>query len=224
MKALLSCLLVSAFSAGLFGQGALAPPGGPAPSMKSLDQIEPRTPVSSLPFTISTPGSYYMTKNLSVASGDGITISASNVMLDLNGCTISSTAASATGTAIRISSSFRNITIVNGGIAGGVTVSGGTFSGSGFAGGIDVPSGFAGDIFVRHVTVRGLLQAGIRFADTVESCSVDTVGGGGIDSGTVTNSTALNCGLVAINAITVENCYGTSFNTTGIGAAATVSN
>jgi len=37
--------------------------------------FEPRTPISSLPFTISTSGSYYLTKNLSVATGDGITIS-----------------------------------------------------------------------------------------------------------------------------------------------------
>src|SRR5260370_6407387 len=84
----------------LFAQGNLAPPGAPAPTMKSLDQIEARTPISSAPFTISAPGSYYLTKDLSVTTGNGITISADNVTLDLNGFTISSTAASATGTAI----------------------------------------------------------------------------------------------------------------------------
>jgi len=41
-----------------FAQGSLTPPGAPAPTMKSLDQIEPRTPISSLPFTISSSGSY----------------------------------------------------------------------------------------------------------------------------------------------------------------------
>src|SRR5437667_49820 len=44
-----------------FGQGSLTPPGPPAPSMKSLAQIEPRTPISSLPFTINAAGSYYLT-------------------------------------------------------------------------------------------------------------------------------------------------------------------
>ena len=41
-----------------FAQGPLAPPGPPGPTMKTLDQIEPRTPISSLPFTISASGSY----------------------------------------------------------------------------------------------------------------------------------------------------------------------
>jgi parallel beta-helix repeat protein len=71
-----------------FAQGSLAPPGSPAPTMKSLSQIEPRTPISSLPFTISTAGSYYVTANLTNASGDGITISTNDVTLDLNGFTL----------------------------------------------------------------------------------------------------------------------------------------
>ena len=70
-------------------QGPLAPPAGPpAPSMKSLDQIEPRTPISSLPFTIAAPGSYYVTRNLALSAGepgDGITIQTDNVTLDLGG-------------------------------------------------------------------------------------------------------------------------------------------
>jgi hypothetical protein len=70
----------------LRAQGSLTPPGAPAPTMKSLDQIEPRTPISSAPFTISQPGSYYLTTNLVAVSGDsGIFIQANNVTLDLNG-------------------------------------------------------------------------------------------------------------------------------------------
>ena len=41
-----SHLLVAALAIGAtwaFGQGALAPPGAPAPTMKSLDQVEART-------------------------------------------------------------------------------------------------------------------------------------------------------------------------------------
>jgi hypothetical protein len=33
-----------------FAQGSLTPPGAPAPMMKSLDQIEPRTAITNLPF------------------------------------------------------------------------------------------------------------------------------------------------------------------------------
>src|SRR2546421_9068090 len=117
----LACAFLLAASGGsIDGQGSLTPPGAPAPTMKTLAQIEPRTPISSLPFTISTSGSYYLTKNLSVATGDGITISVDKVTLDLNGFTISSNAASATGTGILLSGTLTNVTIVNGYITGGV--------------------------------------------------------------------------------------------------------
>jgi hypothetical protein len=77
------CLAVSAF-----GQGSLSPPtGAPAPTMKTLQQVEPRTPISSAPYTISQPGSYYLTTNLT--SGEhGIIIATNGVTLDLMGFTI----------------------------------------------------------------------------------------------------------------------------------------
>ncbi len=77
-------------------QGALTPPGGPGPVMRSLDQIyarlDARIPItnSSTPVTISTPGSYYLTTNLTVSNGNPITIATNNVTLDLNGCTVAS--------------------------------------------------------------------------------------------------------------------------------------
>ena len=78
-------------------QGSLTPPGAPAATMKSLDQVEARTPILSAPFTITNSGSYYLTANLTVSINCGITILASGVTLDLNGFTISSTAASPAG-------------------------------------------------------------------------------------------------------------------------------
>jgi hypothetical protein len=69
-----------------FAQGSLTPPGAPAPTMKTLAQIEPRTPIASLPFTITNAGSYYLTTNLVGTSGtNGITIASGNVTLDLEG-------------------------------------------------------------------------------------------------------------------------------------------
>ena len=69
-----------------FAQGSLTPPGAPAPTMKTLEQIEPRIPISSLPYSISQPGSYYLTTNLTgVAGQNGITITGARVTLDLMG-------------------------------------------------------------------------------------------------------------------------------------------
>src|SRR5438067_13816044 len=85
-------------------QGSLTPPGAPAPTMKSLDQVEARTAItntSSL-VMISQPGSYYLTHNLIVSSGNAIDITTNQVTLDLNGFTISSTPVSAAGYASQL--------------------------------------------------------------------------------------------------------------------------
>ncbi|HZJ13677.1 MAG TPA: hypothetical protein VFD27_01440, partial [Chthoniobacteraceae bacterium] len=73
-------------------QGPLTPPGAPAPTMKTLDQIEPRTAINSTNtpgdddslFKITQPGSYYLPGNITgVATKHGIEITASDVTLDL---------------------------------------------------------------------------------------------------------------------------------------------
>jgi parallel beta-helix repeat protein len=100
-----------------FSQGALTPPGPPAPTMLSLAQIEPRTPVSVAGAILNTPGSYYLTTNILGASGaNGITISSGNVTLDLNGFTVQGTPGSLNG--VYVSGGFTNIIVRNGIITG----------------------------------------------------------------------------------------------------------
>ena len=79
--------LVLFLSVSAWAQGPLTPPGSPGETMKSLSQIEPRTPIESLPFTISTPGSYYLTGNLTSA-GNGIVVTCDNATIDLMGFTL----------------------------------------------------------------------------------------------------------------------------------------
>lgn len=177
--------------------------------MKSLDQIETRTPISYAPFIITTPGSYYLTTNLTVRLGDLIDINANEVTLDLNGFTLASTTAKASGYAINITGRT-NITILNGHIRGGVTNNNGTFSGSGFDGGIYASSP-SYNLHVSHVTVSGCLDYGINLgtfnSSAIEDCSAQNIGSYALEADTVTHSTALSFGTHGITACTVSDSY-----------------
>jgi hypothetical protein len=226
--------LVSTFSlqpSTLLAQGSLTPPGAPAPTMRTLTQVEPRTPISSAPFTISVSGSYYLTTNLTVSSGNAITIAANGVTLDLNGFTISSTAASATGYGISLNSSLSDITIVNGHICSGVTNNGsGIYSGSGFAIGIGYTANAPTNVVVSKVSVSGVLSRGIYLGTgnttVVEACTVTTAGYSGIAASTIKDSVGNDCGnnMAAIWGDQVANCRGISVGGNGVTASATALN
>ena len=87
------------------GGGTLQPPGPPTTgTMKTLDEVEPRKAVQSLPgdadslYVINESGSYYLTGNITgVASKHGIEIKAKNVTLDLMGFSITGVAGSGNG-------------------------------------------------------------------------------------------------------------------------------
>lgn len=94
--------------------GSLNPPAPPtAGTMKPLDQVEPRTPISSVPYTITQSGSYYLTQNLT-STDTGITVNANDVTIDLCGFTLTgpgNTSGSNYGISLGIR---RNVEIRNG--------------------------------------------------------------------------------------------------------------
>lgn len=199
----------------VFAQGSLTPPGAPAPTMKSLDQVEARTAITNAAsqVTISQPGSYYLTRNLTVASGNAININTNGVTLDLNGFTISSTVASAAGTGISLNGGLRNVTIANGMIQGSVTNNGsGVYTGGGFANGISYSGNPPVNVLVSRISVSGCLTDGIYLnigeSTVAEACTVRTVGSFGIYASTIKSCAAVDCGGYAIAGDQVSDCRG----------------
>lgn len=179
--------------------------------------VEPRTaiPAGSATVVISTPGSYVLTGNLTVATGDGITVTVDNVTLDLNGYTIASTAASPTGFGIHLSGGRTNVAIANGHIRGTRVYSGSAFSGGGFGSGIDYSGPAPRSVRVANVSVTGVGNFGIDLgvserSSSITQSTVRTAGSLGLRAGSVADSAALEIGGAnAVSAGSVSNVFGT---------------
>jgi len=146
------------------GQNYIEPPanalsnGVPIPTMKTMDQVEPRALITSLPYVISAPGSYYVASPLTGCSGsNGIAIAASHVRLDLSGFPLQGVSNSLSG--IAVLGAQNNIEIRN-----GIVCNWGMF-------GIDA-AGQAKDISVVEIKAYGNGAGGIYVGENscVERC------------------------------------------------------
>jgi hypothetical protein len=154
-----------------------------------------QTVISSLPYTISTAGVYVLNQSLHYpsATGNAITISASNVTINLNGYGIINTATQngSTASVAIYGNNVENITIENGEIFGffrGIFLSG-TLSGNNFN---------VGHV-IQGMRVAYCLYTGIflEYASNsvVQNCQVSSVGTTG--GGTVVNSGAYAIPIVS---------------------------
>jgi Fe-S cluster assembly iron-binding protein IscA len=225
MKQLLILLISATF---LHAQGPLTPPGAPAPTMKTLDQVEarrpippsPATPVSGPHFTITEPGSYYFTGNVTVTDGPGIVITANNVTLDLNGFTLACSASSQlfiSGIDASSAGSNSNLTVANGNIHSNSTVYSSGTTAAGWYNGI-VTGAFASPQ-IRNLNVSGMGAAAINaIGGSVIQCSVSNCYAG-IRAAVVSQSTVDWCWHIGIEAAsTVSQSHSRSLNADGITA------
>ena len=107
LLALLSALLLSA--APLPAQDGFYVVGG---------RPMPGTRINTLPYTISAPGYYYLGGNLTYTGGDGITVNADNITLDLMGFTLTGPNVSSSASAIYIGVGRENVEVRNGTLTG----------------------------------------------------------------------------------------------------------
>ncbi len=207
-------------------QGSLTPPGAPAPTMKTLAQIEPRIAVHSLAgdanaqFLISQPGSYYLTGGITGTAGlSAIAINSDNVSIDLGGHSIIGVATANYG--IEIRGTRTQITIENGSVR--------TFGQGGVASFLAVTNVRVERVNVAQISAGG----GIVFVAgstnlLVRGCTVNDVATvGGIflplTRTTVEHCVVSNCasasGPTGIAADTVTGCSVANVTSSGASAA-----
>lgn len=204
------------------------PPGPVTGTMKTLTQVEPRTPLNDLPgdaaymVIINQPGSYYLTADI-VASGarHGIRVAADSVTIDLNGFRL------------RGEGHLPSIAIVTSGNRTGFTLRNGTISNWGYAslniggfmthclfedlaildnlaGGLQ-QAGLDHSVF-RNIRVRGQSETGIAMGDNcvMSHCTVEGsfIGIAGLFNCTVTDCAVFECqrGIQVFGNGLIERC------------------
>ena len=216
-------LLASATAA--LAQGSLTPTGAPAPSMKTLDQLEPRTPLqagapgvafdsTTGTYIIAAPGSYYLTGDivLTAATYAAVSITAPNVTLDLGGFTISSSSSENTGSGITLLANASRVVIRNGFIRGQTTYANGIYSGGGFGYGISANYFSNTQVLVENVRVSNVSFHGLSLSidsTTIRNCGATICGHNGLQASLIESSTADYCGGHGICGNVVTNCVGT---------------
>lgn len=167
---LITASLVSLAS--IASAGSIQPPAGPiAPTMKTLQQVEPRLPLdqetapgdADALMKITNPGSYYLTANMTASAGRALLeIAASDVTVDLNGFRIQGAAGSLDG--VFTSGAAVNVVIRNGSLA--------SFGGDG----VDASS--AKNVRLENLRVRSVGGVGLKLgAESIASeCEVSGAG------------------------------------------------
>lgn len=174
--------------------------------------------ISELPYTISYPGTYRLSGDLSLSTpnADGITIDANNVTIDLSGHSLTGPGKSAgtTGSGIRISvGSYYNITIRNGTIRDwrehGVY---GANAGSGVIetlfcynnGGMGIYSGYQCNVRDAISNYNGDNGIKVRQQCMVSKCSSNANGGNGILTEGFCNVSSNMCNYNSLDGIYVD--------------------
>ena len=220
--------------------GDTTPPSGPvAPTMRTLDEAEPRTILNldNTPgdadsvFRIDSPGSYYLIGNLKGLSGKhGIEIASDNVTIDLMGFHVSGVAGSIDGVKTTVSG-LQNITILNGSVEGwggnGIDI-GLVASENSLVEGVRASQNTTAGIRVGHNTlVTRCVASDNTFgiisgvACVITDCTVRRSTGWGLDGGfggVVSNCTSYDNDTngIVINAGTVTDCTASQNGLNGI--------
>ncbi|MFG0275820.1 MAG: right-handed parallel beta-helix repeat-containing protein [Phycisphaerales bacterium] len=238
---LFACFLAAACAAGALA-GPLTPPGAPAPTMKTIEEAEPRAFISQadVPFTITKPGSYYLSENLFPVGVGGpfvIRIVADNVTLDLRGFAIFGATEVATALdGVLVDPDVENATIHNGAISfcldHGVNADGASFvtissmgvSRSGDDGVVVGSGAVIRDSHFYRNGGRGVLATGVGGAIENSVAENNSTGFFTADGMAVSNSTAsLNSfGFFVGDGATLENCAAIENTQRGFGGGPAV--
>ena len=149
-----------------------------------------RIPIDTIPFTINTSGSYFLTATLNGSTGNnGITVSASNVTIDLNGNGLIGDG-TGSNTAILSSGSINHVSVFNGFVSNW--------------GGHGINLSSASSLSLSHIQIDGSGFSGFNLGaeSVVSHCSAINNGLDGIganNSSTIINCNALNNGSDGID-------------------------